>query len=390
MLPSPEVQNETATGDFEPEAAWPSTLIIGAGGFIGSWVAKVLSDSGAIDTRLGIRRESPRLAELSLERIYCDILDATVLNKAMNGIEVVVNCVRDHAEGATIKGTKVMLAAARAAGVKRIVQFSSIAVYGDARGVVTEADPTSPVDQYGAEKVAAEYLCKHAAGPDLTIAIIRPALVYGPHGEEWTGRFIRGILSGNLRKRGTSGQGQANLIYAEDLGCFVADLVRQESLPFSVYNVNGPEIPTFDKYFDLLSQALGRGPLPLIRKPRIQFELTRQARRAVRLILRTQGPKLRKLAQSNQALESGLSSIAKHFQYDICDEPRDRFANGVVYSNDSAQRIGFRPKTTLSEGIAASIEWAKQSGATGASQDENAIGFQKGLVRGSQSSAATR
>jgi nucleoside-diphosphate-sugar epimerase len=143
------------------------------------------------------------------------------------------------------------------------------------------------------------------------------------------------------------------------------DLIQKELPAFSVYNVNGPEIPTFDIYFDLLSKALGQGPLPLDRKTALQINLKRQARRAVRLILRTQRPLLTKLARIHPGLGNGLNRIEQHFRYELCDEPRDRFAKTAVYSNDLAQSIGFRPTTSLSAGIAASVQWAKESGATG-------------------------
>jgi nucleoside-diphosphate-sugar epimerase len=119
---------------------WPPTLILGATGFIGSWVTKSFSERGARNTLLGIRRASPRLAAVPLECVHCDIMDMAALRSSMRGIEVVVNCVRDHTEGATIKATRLLLAAAKAEGVKRIVQFSSVAVYGNANGVVTEND----------------------------------------------------------------------------------------------------------------------------------------------------------------------------------------------------------------------------------------------------------
>jgi nucleoside-diphosphate-sugar epimerase len=371
MRPSPKSSsNENGCNGAECVPQRPSILVLGAAGFIGSWVTKSLSEAGADHIRLGVRRSSPRLETPTLDQVYCDILDPVTLKAAMKDVEVVINCVRDHTDGATVKGTKAMLAAARASGVKRIVQFSSIAVYGNARGVVTEDLPKAPVDRYGAEKVAAEKLCEDAAGPDLTIAIIRPALVYGPYGEEWTARFIRGILSGGLLRLGTAGQGQANLVYAGDLGEFVAELARKKLPHYSAFNVNGPEIPTFDTYFDRLSRALGQGPLPLASKHRtIQVSLKRQVRRAVRLLLRTQRPLLKKIARRSETMQSGLSVIESYFQYELCDEPRGRFAKVVVYSNDQAQRIGFRPKTSLSEGIAASVQWAKQSDAAGDRSD---------------------
>jgi nucleoside-diphosphate-sugar epimerase len=62
----------------------------------------------------------------------------------------------------------------------------------------------------------------------MTIAVIRPALVYGPHGEEWTARFLKGIATGNLVRLGPAGQGKANLVYAGDLAIRMISLKRSD------------------------------------------------------------------------------------------------------------------------------------------------------------------
>jgi len=90
--------------------------------------------------------------------------------------------------------------------------------------------------------------------------------------------------------------------------------------------------------------------------------LRRQARRAARLLLRTQQGTLRKIAQGKPNLESALSAIEKTFQRDVSDEPRSRFSTRVVYSNDRARRVGLKPRTSLQDGVRASVEWAKSKG----------------------------
>jgi nucleoside-diphosphate-sugar epimerase len=338
---------------------WPRILVTGATGFIGGWVVEALCEAGAADIRAGVRRKSARLERLPAKTVYCDIMDILSLTASLQGVEVVINCVRDHTDGATIEGTRGLLDAARSCGVKRIVQMSSIAVYGNSPGVVTEREPKAPVNRYGEEKDVAEELCRAASGPDFTIAVVRPALVYGPYGEEWTARFIREIATGRLQQLGAAGQGDANLIFAGDLGRFAAQLAIKSLPPFSVYNANGAEIPTFDAYFDQLSQAMGRGPLPLTSRPAWLFGLRRLIRRAIRMILRPHKPAIQKLAESNQLLKPALEKTEKLFEYDVFDEPRHRFAQNVVYSNDLAQSIGFQPKTSLEEGVTASVQWAQ-------------------------------
>jgi UDP-glucose 4-epimerase len=69
--------------------------------------------------------------------------------------------------------------------VRRIVFFSSAAVYGEdiQHGVITESTPVQPTSLYGIGKFTAERLLLRTAQqqPNTSLLILRPALVYGPH-----------------------------------------------------------------------------------------------------------------------------------------------------------------------------------------------------------------
>ena|SRR2546425_314563 len=75
-----------------------------------------------------------------------------------------------------------MLRAAVAAGTRRIVYASTAAVYGNpARLPVVETDPTHPISEYGASKLAFEhYLGVYAARGQIEYAVLRYPNVYGP------------------------------------------------------------------------------------------------------------------------------------------------------------------------------------------------------------------
>ena len=81
-----------------------------------------------------------------------------------------------------VLGALNVLRAAVAVGARRIVYASSAAVYGNpARVVVSEADPTHPMSEYGASKLAFEhYLGAYAARGLIEYAALRYANVYGP------------------------------------------------------------------------------------------------------------------------------------------------------------------------------------------------------------------
>jgi 2-alkyl-3-oxoalkanoate reductase len=345
--------------------ARPTVLVAGAGGFIGAWVTEALC-ARDVNVRAGVRSavRSSRLSRLPVELVRCDVGDAVCLREAMRGTEVVINCVRDDANSdLTVEGTRRIISGAAANGVKRIIQMSSVAVYGNAVGIITEdTPPVRTINRYAADKRAAEELCRRAAGPDLAITVLRPSLVYGPSGEEWSARFIRGIVSGDLKQLGAAGDGQANLLYAGDLGDFAAHLVLADLPSYAVYNANGEEIPTFNAYFDRLSKALGRGPLPPSGPPAIGAAARRQARRIARFMLRRHRDRLRQLADGNAGLTSMLDRIEAGLSPGIHDGPADAYSKRVLFSIDSAKQIGFVPRTSLDEGIHASVRWARSQG----------------------------
>src|SRR5207249_11695543 len=75
-----------------------------------------------------------------------------------------------------------VLRAAAAAGARRVVYASSAAVYGTPERLpVSEANPTRPISDYGASKLAFEhYLGAYAARGLIEYAALRYANVYGP------------------------------------------------------------------------------------------------------------------------------------------------------------------------------------------------------------------
>jgi UDP-glucose 4-epimerase len=72
----------------------------------------------------------------------------------------------------------VVQAAARAAGVRRMIHVSTISVLSGHAGLLREAMPPAPTTDYDCAKAEAEAALAERAGPALTL--VRPSLVYGP------------------------------------------------------------------------------------------------------------------------------------------------------------------------------------------------------------------
>jgi UDP-glucose 4-epimerase len=82
---------------------------------------------------------------------------------------------------ANVEGTLSLLEAARLANVRRVVNFSSEAVYGATAGPLTEEVRVKPSTPYAITKVTAEWLGKvYSNRSGLDVVSLRIGQVYGP------------------------------------------------------------------------------------------------------------------------------------------------------------------------------------------------------------------
>lgn len=170
-------------------------LITGGTGFVGSHVARALAAAG--HTVRVLHRPTSRLDALDglpFESALGDILDAGSLRAACAGCDWVfhVAAVADYWRAdtarlfkANVDGTRLVLEAARAAGVRRVVFTSSAAAVGP-RDDGKPADESEPFNlpperfPYGYSKVLAEQVVREAAAAGLDAVIVNPVIVLGP------------------------------------------------------------------------------------------------------------------------------------------------------------------------------------------------------------------
>jgi nucleoside-diphosphate-sugar epimerase len=349
--------------------SWPKILVTGAAGFIGSCVVGALYRSGAADIRAGtVRREhAERLAQLPVEIVHCDVADQKSLDAAMTGVEIIIHCAHSRFdEGLSVSGTQLVLDRALANGVSRIIHLSSAAVYGNALGIVDEDTlPVPPVSSFGQQKRLAEQSCKSAAGKHLSIAVLRPTLVYGPDSDLWTTLYIKRILAGQLRQLGPAGEGKANLLYIDDLVRFVAYLTKTQIPNYSVFNVNGPEVPTFNQYFDCLRSAL---QCESVNPPAASSKFRAAIRRPIADVGRyfaKRHPNLLNAARRMPALARLIGRAEADLRLRPNEGELQLYATDITYSTSRAKAIGFEAMVSLDEGVAASVAWAKAVGMAG-------------------------
>ncbi|HEY1784744.1 MAG TPA: NAD-dependent epimerase/dehydratase family protein, partial [Pirellulales bacterium] len=202
------------------------TLVTGAGGFLGRYVAEQLLARG--DSVRGlVRRDSPELAALGVEIVRGDVRDREAVRRACTGVDTVFHVAGvagiwgpwRHYYTANTLGTENVIAACRDGGVAQLVYTSSPSVTFDGspqRGV----DESGPYSQrwlchYPHSKSLAEQAVLAANGPGLATCALRPHLIWGPRDQHLVPRLLARARAGRLRRVG-DGTNRIDMIYVEN------------------------------------------------------------------------------------------------------------------------------------------------------------------------------
>jgi dihydroflavonol-4-reductase len=167
-------------------------LVTGATGFIGrTLVARLLEDGRAVRV---LQRRTAADLDARVEVVLGDVTDPASLERASAGASSVFNLAgivshleseRAHMEAVNVGGVEHVLAAAKAAGVKRVVHVSSVASVGMAESPDAPLDEDSPYPErarqyaYAATKRRGEEVAMAAAEAGQDVVVACPAFVIG-------------------------------------------------------------------------------------------------------------------------------------------------------------------------------------------------------------------
>lgn len=265
-------------------------IVTGAAGFIGSHVVDALLARGDIvvgidnfdsfyDPDLKRANISGAMLQPSFELVEADVRDAAAMRRVIDAFhpDVIVHLaaragvrpsIADPAlyTAVNVLGTTVLLDAARAAKISRIIVASSSSVYGnDATPPFREDEPAiTPISPYAATKRAAELMCETYAGlcDWMRIISLRFFTVYGPRQRPDLAihSFTRKISAGESIPFFGDGTAERDYTYITDtvqgvLGAI--DRSRTAMPGHEIYNLGESAVTTLSSLVTLIEQALG-------------------------------------------------------------------------------------------------------------------------------------
>ena len=320
-------------------------LVTGATGFLGSHVVELAIERGyAVRILARPGEDTTRLVKAGVEVCQGDLTDRTALEAAVNGVERVLHCAArtgpwgpiSEYEKVNIFGVKLLVEAAMAAGVQRIVHVSSITVHGltTPHGTIDEAAPLiGGYDPYSKTKAAGERLLRQMiVNQDAPVTIVRPGLIYGPRDANSFGRFAGMIEQGKMILIG-SGANTMPLIYVRDVAQGILLASEAEQSVGRAYLLVNDEPVTQRDYFTAIAKELG------VASPRLSIPY----RPALAL--------------------AGTAEFAWHLRHKQQPPPLMRFGLMQIggenrFKIDRARReLAFSPQVNLADGVRQGIAW---------------------------------
>ncbi len=224
-------------------------LIIGGSGFVGSSLINCLGKNKILNLD---KDQSPFYKD---QTIIADITNPNDL-KFPNSIKSVVLLAAEHRDDiypvsryydVNVQGTKNVLNAMDASGIKNLLFTSSVAVYGLNRDNPDESSVPAPFNHYGKSKWQAELLIKEWYDNDpynKSVTIIRPTVIFGERNRGNVYNLFKQIVNGKFVMVG-KGNNKKSMAYVGNIVDFIRDKTKKLDLGYHVYNYSDkPDLST--------------------------------------------------------------------------------------------------------------------------------------------------
>lgn len=318
-------------------------LVTGATGFIGRRLVESLLHKGYVVSVLARSRDRV-VPSSAVDVIEADITRPEGLKGIGRNVDIVIHCaallgkwgVNEHElRDANVNGVVNLLQALGNDGAPRFVHVSAAGVTGPvSNGIVDETYPCSPATAYERTKFLGERKAlETGARLGIQIIVARPTFTYGP-GDIHKLPLFKAIQKGKLVFIGNS-KTVNTPVYIDDLVSGIL-LLMSRGRNAEVYIIGGPSVVTKEELVYTIADELG-AKRPRLRIPRMAATLT----------------------------SAGCELFGRtfHFEPVVTHSRVSLMADNFGYSSHKAEKeLGYKPTTTLREGVAAVIKDYKERG----------------------------
>ncbi|MFO7967662.1 MAG: SDR family oxidoreductase [Archaeoglobaceae archaeon] len=261
-------------------------LITGGCGFVGSNLAEELSREYEVTVLDNlVTGDVSNLEELDLDFVEGDITDLDLLMDLFEGVDFVLHqaavvsvpeSIKDpvKTDEVNIGGTLNVLLAARDNGVRKVVNASSCAVYGDTEQLpINEGVMPKPKSPYAVTKLTAEYYCNvFTELYGLGTASLRYFNVYGPNQDPDSDyaaaipKFITKVMNGESPIIYGDGEQTRDFVFVKDV--VKANVMAMKSEESGVFNVATGRRVSINELASLIIELSGNDLVPEYDEPR--------------------------------------------------------------------------------------------------------------------------
>jgi len=248
-------------------------LVTGATGFIGGRLAQRLAtEESAIVTGTGRNLEKASWLKASgVNLVQADLMDIEKMGQLVQNQDVVFHVAAwmgrrgyddQKAYTLNVTATESLIKQAAGAGVRRFVLVSSIAAYEFPTTRIIHEDTPLDTEQdvvYGRTKAIGEQRAWGLAKElGIEMAVVRPALVYGPRAESWTVNMVKMVQKG-LPVIFGDGTGTAYPVFVDNLIDGMMLTAVHPAAANEAFNICDPAI-TLREFFTYYGEMCDRQP----------------------------------------------------------------------------------------------------------------------------------
>lgn len=309
--------------------------LIGASGFVGTRLIDLLKADHQLKN---IDIQSSHFFQEYT--VTGDVRDFNSINSLMTETDLVVLLAAQHRDDVTptslyydtnVEGMKNVLKAMECNGIKRMVFFSSVAIYGLNKDNPDENTPADPFNHYGKSKWQAEQVLQewYKTHNDWNIDIIRPTVIFGERNRGNVYNLLHQLSTGRFLRIG-NGRNVKSMAYVGNVVAFVKYMIENVTEGYNIFNyIDKPDF-NMNQLTELVCSKLGK------KIPAISFPYW--------------------IGMAGGYFFDFISFISRK-KLEISSVRVKKYCSTTQYDSTKARNTGFVAPYTLSEGLTRTLEF---------------------------------